>query len=221
MGLFYKNKGKNNKIIYIENNQEKVLRPWQKIKGVKIAFVGNNNVVKIHKGSFKNFRINITSNNSNILIKNNAQIVNTLITIYGEEGQYFEWGKNSTTTDLRVELTESKSSAIVGDNCMFSMNCQIRATDGHTILDKQTGNVINSITSPIIIGNHCWIGEGVRFIKNSKISDNTVVGISSIVTKQFEKENVILAGTPAKIIKENIDWDIDNPTSFQKRRNNG
>lgn len=207
MGLFYKNKGKNNKIIFVENGKEIILKSWQKIKGIKISFAGDNNTIKINKGDFNHLIINVISNNSNIVVKENASIRNSLISVSGEDGQYFEWGSGSTAMNLKVELTEAFASALVGEDCMFAANVQLRPTDGHAIFDKQTGKVTNKITAPLTIGKHCWIGEGVRFTKNSKIANNTIVGMGSIVTKKFNQEDIIIAGSPAKIIKENVRWD--------------
>ena len=31
--------------------------------------------------------------------------------------------------------------------------------------------------------------------------------MGSIVTKKFNQEDIIIAGSPAKIIKENVSWD--------------
>ena len=49
----------------------------------------------------------------------------------------------------------------------------------------------------------------VIFLKGTSIGDNCVVGASSIVTKKIEKSNVAVAGNPATIVKENIDWKRD------------
>ena len=37
---------------------------------------------------------------------------------------------------------------------------------------------------------------------NEKIADNVIIGANTVVTKSFDKEGVIIAGNPAKIIKE-------------------
>lgn len=58
----------------------------------------------------------------------------------------------------------------------------------------------------IIIGEDCYIGSAVRFSAGSSIGKNSIVGLGSIVTKTFEKENVLIAGQPAKILRENYDW---------------
>ncbi len=60
----------------------------------------------------------------------------------------------------------------------------------------------------ITIGNHVWLARDVKIFKDVSIADNTVVANGSVVTKSFDKENVLLGGCPAKILKENINWEM-------------
>lgn len=58
----------------------------------------------------------------------------------------------------------------------------------------------------VVIKKNVWIGEGVAILPNVTIGENCIVGANSVVTKSFPA-NCIIAGNPAKIIKE-----ITNPT---------
>lgn len=49
------------------------------------------------------------------------------------------------------------------------------------------------------------IGKGSIILPGVTIGDNVVVGAGSVVTKDVTN-NVIVAGNPAKIIKENFSW---------------
>ncbi len=53
------------------------------------------------------------------------------------------------------------------------------------------------------IGNNVYIGGGSKILGDVKIGDNVVVGANSVVIKSVKK-NCVVAGIPAKIIKENI-----------------
>ena len=57
----------------------------------------------------------------------------------------------------------------------------------------------------IKIGNHVWLGYDSKILKNTIIEDNCIVGMNSIVTHNV-KANTLVAGIPAKIIRENITW---------------
>ena len=90
---------------------------------------------------------------------------------------------------------------------MFSDNITVRCSDGHPIYDKQ-GNIINRAYG-IAIGNHVWLGCHVTVLKNVELADDIVVGAGSVVTKSFIRSGVIIAGVPAKTVKEDIQWSKD------------
>ena len=50
------------------------------------------------------------------------------------------------------------------------------------------------------IGNNCWIGSKVTFLDGSKVGNGCVVAAGSVVTKSFG-DNLVIAGVPAKVIK--------------------
>lgn len=52
----------------------------------------------------------------------------------------------------------------------------------------------------IQIGERCWIGDGAVILAGAHIGDNTVVGANSVVKGVFPA-NVVIAGSPAKVIK--------------------
>jgi len=51
------------------------------------------------------------------------------------------------------------------------------------------------------IGNNVVIGAGAKIIGDVTIGDNVVIGANAVVTKSFP-DNCVIAGVPAKIIKE-------------------
>ena len=59
---------------------------------------------------------------------------------------------------------------------------------------------------PIHIGENVWIASNVFVLKGSTILDNSIVALGAVVCKKFEKENVLIACNPSKIIKENVSW---------------
>lgn len=53
------------------------------------------------------------------------------------------------------------------------------------------------------IGKNVWIGEGVAIMPGVSIGDNCIIGANSVVTKSMPL-NSIIAGNPARVLKENV-----------------
>ena len=89
---------------------------------------------------------------------------------------------------------------IMGDNCIVSVNVIIRNTDSHSIYDEE-GNLVNFPNKGIHIDKKVWLGQNVVILKNSNyIAEGIIVGISSVVTKSFSTPNIIIAGSPARVL---------------------
>lgn len=58
-------------------------------------------------------------------------------------------------------------------------------------------------SKPVCIGNNVLIGDGVCIMPGVKIGDNVIVGANTVVT-HFFPANTIIAGCPARVIRELI-----------------
>ena len=93
----------------------------------------------------------------------------------------------------------------IGDRVTLGWDVKIRDNDGHTIIDLTTG--ARSESKEVTIGDHVWLCAYTDVLKGSVVPDESVVAYGSLVTKAFEKSNLLIAGTPAKVLKENISWE--------------
>jgi acetyltransferase-like isoleucine patch superfamily enzyme len=55
---------------------------------------------------------------------------------------------------------------------------------------------------PIKIGKHCWIGKGASILPGIQLGDFTIVGAGAVVTHSFNEGYCVIAGNPARKIKE-------------------
>lgn len=88
----------------------------------------------------------------------------------------------------------------IGEGVVISENVCIRDSDNHEIVgaDKKS-------TLPVKIGNQVWIGMNVTILKGVTIGDGAIIAAGSVVTKDIPN-NVMAAGVPAKVIKEQCQW---------------
>lgn len=92
----------------------------------------------------------------------------------------------------------------IGRECLIGANVTIVDTDFHTIapLNRRLNSNKTEIGSaPIEIEDNVFIGMNSVILKGVKIGANSVVGAGSIVAKDVPR-NAVVAGNPAKIIRE-------------------
>jgi len=173
------------------------------IKKTKIIVIGCNNIIKIGSNSrFEGF-ITIYGDNNFIEILQDFNIKGAKFWIEDDCNE-INIGRY-TTIENNTELASIEGCKIyIEEDCMLSSDITLRTGDSHSIIDNE-GNRINP-SKDIIIGTHVWIGNKAVIAKGARISNNSIIGSGSLVTKVFDQPNCILAGIPAKIIKEQISW---------------
>jgi len=208
----YSRKYKNNKIYLIINGKEKQVHPSKYIKNFEITFRGSNNKVTIElPQKMHHFILKVNSSNNTVYVGKNCSGKYNFRLIGNDN--IVKIGENNTSSGFSAILNDSK--LIIGNNCMFSNSIKLW-TDGHSVIDKDTKELLNPSGRTIKIGNHVWIGENVTLLKKTNIPDNCIIAHSSIITKEFTKENCIYAGNPAKAVKYNIDWHKASPKEYHK-----
>lgn len=182
-----------------------------RIDGLEVEFLGRlGGVVEIHEGGvFRNSRI-LAGGAALITIKKthskgikNARIETACPckykTLFIDEGCSIEGARFALVNDANLSVS-------IGKDCMFSSNILFRGADGHTIFDVGTGEVLNRST-PIVVGNHVWIGAGATFLKGAHIPNNVIIGSNALLSRKFEEEYVAIAGTPGRVVKTGVNWD--------------
>jgi len=149
---------------------------------LSITFMGKNNFVEI--GDFCSFNktnsIFIQGDNNRLKIANRV-IWDQCVSIVLAEG-------------TRVKI---------GDDCLFAKGTQIRTSDQHYIYDAK-GSRLNAGKN-VCIGEHVWLGNGAMICKGVNVGSGCVVAARAVVTKDVPPYSIV-AGCPATVKKENVQW---------------
>jgi len=91
----------------------------------------------------------------------------------------------------------------IGDHTLLSWQVTLMDTDSHEI--TRNGSPLQ-MTAPIMIGKHVWVGCEAMLLKGSQIGDDSVVAARSLVTAGQHESGTLMAGSPAKAIKQDVGW---------------
>ncbi|QCT70869.1 acetyltransferase [Eubacterium maltosivorans] len=158
----------------------------------------------------------------------NARLIRFPITIRGKK--YISFGNKITTgynCRFEVDGKHNELCIVIGNNVRIGDNVRISANKRITIGDEvlisgkvllvnnahgsyhgkdqssplQPPNERTLVSSPIIVEDKVWIGEGAVIQQGVTIGQGSVIAANSVVTKDIPK-HCIAGGVPAKIIKQ-------------------
>lgn len=89
----------------------------------------------------------------------------------------------------------------IGNGVRIGRNVSIRDWNGpHVIINDHYRN-----HAPVHIGDHVWLCSGCTVMPGVTIGEGAVVAANATVTKDVPPR-CLVGGSPAKVIKENIEW---------------
>lgn len=190
----------------------------------KIINDGKNNKISVPDGSPAIVRVH--GNNNTVILEDNILPSHATIVLGRSDAPVdnctVHIGKRCSMGGLFMQLHEDGTEITIGDDCMFAFGLRFWASDMHSIINEQ-GEVTN-VCKYIKIGNRVWIASNVTVCKNTEIADGCIVGSQSVVAGKFTKPNCVLAGNPARVVKENVTWDRRFPKQYlqdSEKKTNG
>lgn len=123
-----------------------------------------------------------------------------------------------------VVFNEIDSRFILGDGSVVTTSHKIDFTDKvefgkRVILGGRNSSLWThnrQQTKQISIGDYSYVGSEIRIAPGGSIPPKCIVGIGSVITKNFEGEYQLIAGVPAKVVKP-LDEDGKFLTEFKTR----
>jgi len=106
-------------------------------------------------------------------------------------------GSGFANANLRIRCT---CSIKIGRDVAISHDVTMMDSDAHELRPSSS-----PMTQPITIGDHVWIGSRAMILKGVTVGDGAVIGAGSIVTRDVSANSVV-AGNPARIIRQGVSW---------------
>jgi acetyltransferase-like isoleucine patch superfamily enzyme len=186
-----------------------------KLINVELDVIGDNNQINVGRGCvLTNVRFRLRGNGHRIEIGENCRISRGAVLWFEDEDGLLQIGPNTSMVEVHIAVTEPGSQVIIGEDCMFANDVDLRTGDSHSVVDVNSGARLN-YPGNIRIGRHVWIAPHSVILKGVNIGENSIIATGAVVTKSFES-GVIIGGNPAKMIKTGVSWVRERITKENK-----
>ena len=175
-----------------------------KLSGVQLEIIGDNNRIRVAPGCvLSNVYFRIRGSGHQIEFGEKCRVSRGAVLWFEDREGVLRVGSGTTMVEVHIAVTEN-SKVLIGEDCMFANDIDIRTGDSHSVIDMQTGERLN-FPGDVVISRHVWIAPHTVILKGVTIGENSIVATGSVVTKSCEP-GVIMGGNPAKAIKTGVSW---------------
>ncbi|MFN4893917.1 MAG: acyltransferase [Bacteroidota bacterium] len=110
--------------------------------------------------------------------------------------EYIYIGIDSSPGYMNGCYIQGSGKIYIGNYVQIGPNVGIISSN-HSLYDSR-----ESEPKPVVIGDYCWLAMGVTVMPGVILGPHVTVGSGAVVTKSFESGYCVIAGNPAKKIKD-------------------
>lgn len=122
--------------------------------------------------------------------------------------QFVFWGRGATAVGCSMEIEGEGKGVVVGDDALISNGVWLRNYNMHALYDLTTGAAIGRAPVTTVIERHVWLGQEALLLNCERIGTGAIIGARAFVNGSIPPR-VIAAGTPARVIRQNVSWGRD------------
>jgi len=174
------------------------------LEGCSIELTGKNNRLEIHpRARLWGVTIRLVGDNLACRIGGQCRLSGGQY-LLEDQGSRLEIGSGTTIFKPANAVNEG-GFVRVGSDCLVAAGVDIRNSDAHSLLDATSRARLNPARN-VAIEDHVWIGTHSQILKGVTIGSRAVVASRAVVTKNVAP-GTLVGGLPARVIRENVDWD--------------
>lgn len=182
-------------------------------KNVRI-FLAWNSTIELGENTVLHNGCSISaSDNSQIQIGSGVVIRENTCVIANDDSKIQIGSHTDIGHDTEIRI-RARNILEIGAHTLLSYRVMIRSGDGHAIIDLDSC-IVQNAQKNICVDDHVWVCMCATLLGGTHIRGHSIVGANALVNKKFPK-HVMLAGSPAKVIRDNVDWHMDENITWEE-----
>ncbi|WP_229054878.1 hypothetical protein [Aeromicrobium sp. Leaf350] len=127
----------------------------------------------------------------------------------GADSQVVLHGPVVATRQPLIDARNGGSILVDGDQ-LWAAGVYLATDDMHRLTDRTTGERLNPFGAHIRLGRHVWLCREAVVTGHVEIGDDVCVGLRSMVRGQKVPSRTVVAGVPARVVREDTTWSFDD-----------
>lgn len=150
----------------------------------------------------------------NVTIRRGTSFMGPIAVSIGDETFIGRWNRiecgDAAAAPDQAHMNYARSfevgqKCLINESHLFDVLGRISVGDGTWIAGFASQFLTHGagvMNRDIAIGDDCFVGSAVRFAPSSGVGHRVMVGMGSVVTKRLPDDDVVVAGLPAKVIRQ-------------------
>lgn len=126
------------------------------------------------------------------------------------EGSTVLIGEHANAISPIAITAMNRGIVVVGPESLWAGGVIVITDDFHAIRDRLSGQRVNVYGGRVVVDRHVWMAIHASLLGDCFVGHDSVVGMGAIVRNVAMPSHCVCAGRPAKVVRENIVWSIDD-----------
>lgn len=99
---------------------------------------------------------------------------------------------------------------VAGPEQLWAADVYVATDDMHRLEDRATGERLNPFGASVRLGRHVWLCKDAVVTGHTDVGDGAVVAMRSVVRGQKVPAHSVVAGVPARVVRDDVAWSYDD-----------